>query len=48
LLLTSVDDEQTLEYLNWMCGWQTDPEVLRAYLDGLDEIPLSRASWVSR
>ncbi|MER5182566.1 hypothetical protein ABT009_30130 [Streptomyces sp. NPDC002896] len=47
LLLTSVDDEQTLAYLDWMCGGQTDPVVLRAYLDGLDEIPFSRASRVS-
>lgn len=39
LIMTSTDDEQSIEYLDWMCGGQTEVEVLRAYLDGLKRIP---------
>ena len=39
LILASVDDAQSLEYLDWMCGGQTEADVLRAYVDGLREVP---------
>lgn len=39
LILTSVDDAGSLEYLDWLCGGQTEHEVLQAYIDGLDDIP---------
>ncbi len=39
LILTSTDDDQSLAYLNWMCGGQTEEAVLRAYIGGLADIP---------
>lgn len=39
LLVTSVDDEQALTYLDWMCAGQTEKDVLQAYVDGLRDVP---------
>lgn len=39
LMVTSVDDQESLTYLDWMCGGQTDEAVLKAYLDGLKDLP---------
>lgn len=39
LILKSVDDEGSLEYLDWICAGQTEREVLQAFIDGLDLIP---------
>ncbi|MER5182533.1 FAD-dependent oxidoreductase [Streptomyces sp. NPDC002896] len=38
LLVASVDDDKSLEYLDWMCGGQTEKDVLLAYLDGLGRL----------
>ncbi|ASN53370.1 FAD-dependent oxidoreductase [Sinomonas sp. R1AF57] len=39
LILHSDDDERALEYLDWLCGGQTEAEVLQAFIDGLAGIP---------
>jgi len=39
LIMHSADDEQSLEYLDWLCGGQTEREVLHAYIDGLRDVP---------
>lgn len=39
LILHADDNERALEYLDWLCGGQTEHEVLQAYIDGLAEIP---------
>lgn len=39
LILTSIDDKQSFDYLNWLCSGQTDEDVLWAYIRGLAEIP---------
>lgn len=38
LVLSVEDREKSYEYVDWMCGGQTPPEVINAYLDGLDTI----------
>lgn len=38
-LVLAVDDRQrSYEYVDWLCAGQTPPEVINAYLDGLDRI----------
>ena len=43
LIMHSADDGQSLEYLDWLCGGQTEHEVLQAYIDGLKEVPAFEA-----
>lgn len=39
LILAADEEERALEYLDWLCGGQTEREVLQAYVDGLEDIP---------
>ncbi|AKC69453.1 FAD-dependent oxidoreductase [Pandoraea oxalativorans] len=39
LIMTSVDEAATFDYMNWLCAGQTDASVLRHFVSGLKEIP---------
>jgi succinate dehydrogenase/fumarate reductase flavoprotein subunit len=39
LILHADDQQRSLEYLDWLCGGQTQREVLEAFVEGLDAIP---------
>ncbi|MDK1361683.1 FAD-binding protein [Arthrobacter sp. zg-Y1219] len=39
LLTFPVDDEKAFRYLDWMCAGQTEPAVLRAFIDGMKTLP---------
>ncbi|PMS27532.1 FAD-binding dehydrogenase [Paraburkholderia rhynchosiae] len=39
LIMTSVDEEESFNYLNWLCAGQTEEGVLRHFVSSLKDIP---------
>ncbi|MEX3857465.1 succinate dehydrogenase/fumarate reductase flavoprotein subunit [Paraburkholderia youngii] len=39
LIMTSVDEEESFKYLNWLCAGQTEESVLRHFVSSLKDIP---------
>lgn len=39
LILTSTDDQQALEYLEWLCAGQTAREVLETFIQRMKDVP---------
>lgn len=39
LIMTSVDEEESFKYLNWLCAGQTEESVLRHFVASLKDIP---------